>query len=193
MSRSRSAASRRARRMRSARREGTAATPSPARARCRPGWPRNDRWRRTGYTGCGRSSRRSPCESAWVRILELICTRVALPLGSTNSVKDTRASPSNRLVADRAAVRPEADRRDGVVGGDDAGVAGDRAQREVLAGESADQRHPGRDRRPRRSRSGRAAGAAAPRGAPAGRERQCQSHSHAQATACGGRSHGSCR
>jgi hypothetical protein len=33
---------------------------------------------------------------AWVRIFELICTRVALPLGSTNSVKDTRASPSRR-------------------------------------------------------------------------------------------------
>ena len=48
------------------------------------------------YTGCGFRLPEEPWRKACVRILELICRRVTLPLGSTNSVKDTRASPSRR-------------------------------------------------------------------------------------------------
>ena len=130
---------------------------------------------------------------ACVRILELICTRVALPLGSTNSVKDTRASPSIRSSPMRAAVRPQADRRDRVVGRDDAGVARDRAQRQVLAGEGPDQRRPGAivvrldlravgRRGQRRHVGSRPQAVSVSASAAAG-----------QATSCGDRSHGSSR
>src|SRR4029453_7636126 len=61
-----------------------------------------------GYTGWGFRLPEEPLRKAWVRILELICTRVALPLGSTNSVKDTNASPSSRSspIVPQSAHRP---------------------------------------------------------------------------------------